>query len=85
MNFQVQPEYLSVVLGNSQFSIRHNYYDMLKPWFDSNQIPYLDLLPLMERKPDPYYNKNGEAHLNPNGLKFVAEQIKAELDRRALP
>jgi hypothetical protein len=81
INFQVNPDFLPIVIGNNSFSVKRNYFSELKPKLEELGIKYIDLLEGMQAKPVRYYPSNGEVHFNPNGHRFAAETIKIFLDR----
>jgi lysophospholipase L1-like esterase len=62
-----------------------NYYQEVKPIFDEMGIHYIDMFQLMIEKPGHYFPDNGELHNNPEGYRFIAEQIKAYLEAHNLP
>jgi len=78
VNFQVEPEaFLKEVLGSSKFKIQRDYFEELEPILEQKNIEYLNLLSLMRSHPEgKYYPRNGEVHFNPNGHKFVANELK---------
>lgn len=87
INFQVEPEFLSTVLGSSDpdFFIRRNYFEELKPRLNAAGVLHLDLLERMKAQPGKYFPRNGEVHFNPQGCTFTARCLKKFLDNHNLP
>ena len=94
-NFQVEPEYFmplifkdseeASAIKSGEVRLKDDYFESLKPYFDSQQVRYVDILKLMREKPGRYYPRNGEVHLNPDGHRFMAEQLKDYIERNLWP
>lgn len=79
VNFQVEPDFLTHVVGTG-FSIQRDLFDEMEPWIEEEGIPYINILKAMQAEPGHYYPDNYEVHFNPQGNEFTAVQIAQFLD-----
>lgn len=75
INFQVNPELMSKVIGTNKYNLQRNYFSELSNKFTENQINHVNLLDKMTAKSEKYYPDNGEVHFNKNGHLFTASVI----------
>jgi lysophospholipase L1-like esterase len=87
INFQVEPEFLPLVLGErhvlgpAAFRIQRDPFAEMEPALQDMKVPHVNLLRAMKEHPEQkYFPRNGEVHFNPNGHRFTAETIKEALD-----
>jgi hypothetical protein len=86
VNFQVEPEFLKVLLDSDNFRIRRDPFQEMEPRLKDMEIQYLNLLEAMKRHPEQkFFPRNGEVHFSPNGHHFAAEVLKRKLDELGWP
>lgn len=75
-NFEVDLRFLPIVTGNPDAKLHRNITQELAPFLKKNEIPYVDLLPLMRASQERLYPTNAEVHFNPAGHAFAARAIE---------
>lgn len=80
INFQINEKFLASKVGSNQFRVTRNPFEKLKPIFDQQNIPYLDLLEKMKPVSFDFYPENGEVHFSAAGHLFTSMQIKQFLE-----